>query len=136
MKEVVNMTRLEQTKVKELDPRFLSVIFDKSFPKDYLETKEKTKVDVFEKGLAKELSTKDTIDLTVEKIVKMALACEFGPSLVTKAPAKKMISTISRGILSDSELRKSVLIIADRFASQTKGKTVTLRGKKKTVING
>ncbi len=131
------MARLEQTKtVKEVDQQFLSVIFDKDLSKKDLAAEDLTKVDLFEKGLASQLLSEDTIEQTVVKMVKMALACEFGPSLLTQAGAKPMVDTISRGILSDSGLRKSALIIADRFATSKKTKMVTLRGKKRTVING
>jgi len=131
------MARLEQVKTKkEMDPRFLSVIFDKDFRKQRLEERELSKVALFEKGLAGEISTGDTIEKTVEKIVKMALTCEFSAGLVAKTGAKKMISVISRGILSDSELRKSALIIADRFATGKTSRVVKLRGKRKAVING
>lgn len=129
------MAKLEQVKTKkEMDPKFLSVIFDKDFQKQRLEEKERSKVELFEKGLAGEISTADTIEKTVEKIVKMALTCEFGASLVARTGSKKMISVISRGILSDNELRRSALIIADRFATSRKSKVVKIRGK--AVING
>jgi hypothetical protein len=131
------MARVQQVKAKkEMDPKFLSVIFDKDFQKQRLEEKERSKVELFELGLAAALSTSDTIEGTVEKIVKMALTCEFGAGLVTKPGAKKMVSVISRGILSDSRLRRSALIIADRFATSRKAKVMTLRGKRKAIING
>jgi hypothetical protein len=54
-----------------------------------------------------------------------------------------MVSVISRGILSDRNLRRSALIIADRFATSRKTKVLTLRGKSlpagrrgKAIING
>ena len=59
---------------------------------------------------------------------------EFGAELVMKPGAQKMISVISRGILSDRELRRSALIIADRFSSGEKKQVVVIRGK--TKING
>jgi adenosylcobinamide amidohydrolase len=144
VKGVINMAKLEQTKTKkDVDSRFLSVIFDKDFPKESLQEKEKSKIELFEKGLAGEISRSDTIEQTVEKIVKMALTCEFGASLITKPGAKKMVSTISRGIISDSTLRRSALIIADRFANSEKSKVIKLRGKtvpggrqEKVIING
>jgi len=46
----------------------------------------------------------------------MALAAEFGPSLVASRGARQMVETIARGILNDAELRKQALIIIDRFA--------------------
>jgi len=131
------MARVQQEKTKkEIDSKFLSVIFDKDFQEQKLEDKEKSKIELFESGLAGELLTSDTIEQAVEKIVKMALACEFGASLTAQAGAKKMVSVISRGILSDSGLRRNALIIADRFATGKKSKLVTLRGKRKAVING
>ncbi len=133
------MARLEpgeQNEQKEMNPKFLSVILDRDFQKQQLEEKDRSKVELFERGLACELLTSDTIDRSVEKIVKMALACEFGAELVTKPAAKKMVSVISRGILSDRDLRRSALIIADRFATSRKTKIVPLRGKGKSVING
>lgn len=132
----VNMARLEQDQQKEMDPKFLSVIFDRNFQKQRLEEKERSKVELFERGLAGDISTLDTIEKTVEKIVKMALVCEFGAGLVAQKGAKRMISAISRGILSDSSLRRSALIIADRFATSGKTKVVALKGKRKTTING
>jgi hypothetical protein len=138
------MAKVQQVKEKkEMDPRFLSVIFDKDFREQRLEERELSKIALFEKGLAGEISTADTIECAVQKIVKMSLACEFGAGLVARTGAKKMISVISRGILSDSELRRSALIIADRFATGKKSKVVKLRGKSlpagrqgKAVING
>jgi len=130
------MARLEQNEQKEISTKFLSVILDKDFQKQQLQEKDRSKLEVFERGLACELSTSDTMDRSVEKIVKMALTCEFGAGLITKPGAKKMVSVISRGILDNSELRRAALIIADRFATSKKTRTVTLRGKGKTVING
>ena len=129
------MARLEQEKIKkEIDPGFLAAVLDKNVSKQQLNVKNRSKLDLFEKGLAGELSKSDTIDGSVEKIVRMALACEFGAELVTKPGAARMISVISRGILSDRELRRSALILADRFSSEEKSKVVYVRGK--TKING
>ena len=50
------------------------------------------------------------------KIVKMALAAEFGPSIVAAQGARPMIETITKGIMNDSELRKQALLIIERFA--------------------
>ena len=121
------MARLQQTKVKDIDQKFLSVIFDPGFKRQSLKEEEKCQLEVFERGLASQLSTTDTIDKTIEKIVKMALACEFGASLLVNPGAKAMVSTISRGILSNSELRRSALIIADRFAKNPDIKEIKLR---------
>ena len=78
------MARLEQSEQKEMNPKFLSVILDKDFQKQQLEEKDRSKVELFERGLAGELLTSDTIDRSVEKIVIMALTCEFGAALITK----------------------------------------------------
>jgi glucose-6-phosphate-specific signal transduction histidine kinase len=82
-----------------------------------LEEKEIEKMELFEKGLAKELHKTDTIEQAITKIVKMAVAAEFGASLVAAQGAKDMIATITRGILGDAELRKQALLIVDRFAN-------------------
>ena len=74
------------------------------------------KLELFEKGLANEIKKEDTIEQAITKIVRMALAAEFGPSLVTAKGAKNMITTIVAGIMNDSALRKQALIIIDRFA--------------------
>jgi hypothetical protein len=131
-------TQLKETsKVKEMDPKFLVSVFTKDFEKKSLKKEELSKVDLFEKGLAGELSTGDTIDQSVEKIVKMALAAEFGAGLLTKTGAKAMVSTISRGILGNSELRKSALLIADRFADKRTATEIKLRNKSgKKIMNG
>ena len=57
------------------------------------------------------------IDQAITKIVRMALAAEFGPSLVKSKGADRMVKTISAGIMSDPDLRKQALFILDRFAS-------------------
>ncbi|NQT30621.1 MAG: hypothetical protein HQ596_08620 [Candidatus Saganbacteria bacterium] len=102
----------EWTPAKE----FLPIILGKEIEGD-LGEKDLEKLDLFEKGLANELKKDDTIDQAITKIVKMAVAAEFGPSLVAAKGAKAMIETISRAITSDSELRKQALVIIDRFAT-------------------
>ncbi|MFH1347865.1 MAG: hypothetical protein ABIH22_04160 [Candidatus Margulisiibacteriota bacterium] len=94
---------------------FLPLILGKELGEE-LEEKEIKKLELFERGLANELKKEDTIEQAVTKIVKMALAAEFGTSLVAAKAAKAMIETITRGIMSDAELRKQALIIVDRFA--------------------
>ncbi len=94
---------------------FLPLILGKELG-DELEEKEIEKLELFEKGLANELKKNDTIEQAVTKIVKMALAAEFGATLVAAKGAKDMITTITRGIMSDAQLRKQALIIVDRFA--------------------
>ncbi len=67
--------------------------------------------------MSNELKKEDTIEQAITKIVRMAVAAEFGASLVVSQGAKEMINTIARGILQDSELRKQALLIVDRFAN-------------------
>lgn len=102
----------EWTPTKE----FLPIILGKEIAED-LEEQDLEKLELFEKGLANELKKDDTIEQAITKIVKMALAAEFGPSLVAAKGARDMIDTITRGIMSDPELRKQALIIVDRFAN-------------------
>lgn len=73
------------------------------------------KLELFEKGLAKELKKDDSIGQAITKIVKLALAAEFGPSLVVAQGAQRMITTISAAITNDPKLRKQALIIIERF---------------------
>ncbi|MDI6731396.1 MAG: hypothetical protein QME05_02290 [Candidatus Margulisbacteria bacterium] len=94
---------------------FLPVILGKEIG-DELEERDLAKLELFEKGLANELKKDDTIADAIAKIVKMAVAAEFGPSLVASKGAKAMIDTIARGIMHDAELRKQALVIIDRFA--------------------
>jgi len=77
---------------------------------------ETTKLDLFEAGLAAEINKGDTIQNAMTKMVRMALAAEFGPSLVKSKGAEHMVETIVAGILSDTELRRQALVIVDRFA--------------------
>jgi hypothetical protein len=105
------------------DTRWMSLIFGPEAPvreaiEEGTEEKQETKLDLFEKGLAQELSTGDTIDQAFTKIVKMALCAEFGPSFVKDKGAKGMTETIVRGIMGDSALRKQALMIVDRFAKK------------------
>ncbi|MBI5699252.1 hypothetical protein HZC35_02940 [Candidatus Saganbacteria bacterium] len=86
------------------------------FGKEKLGKKEKEKIELFEAGLSTELKKTDTINSALTKMVRMALAAEFGPTLVKSKGAEHMISTIVAGILSDSELRKQSLAIIDQFA--------------------
>ena len=86
------------------------------FGKEKLGKKEKAKIELFEAGLSAELKKTDTINSAITKMVRMALAAEFGPTLVKSKGAEHMISTIVTGILSDHELRKQALSIIDQFA--------------------
>jgi hypothetical protein len=94
---------------------FLPIILGKEIGEE-LEEKDLKKLELFEKGLANELKKEDSIEQAITKIVKMALAAEFGPSLVAAQGAKAMIENITRGIMIDPELRKQALVIIDRFA--------------------
>ena len=96
---------------------FLPIILGKEFSEE-LEDEELAKIELFEKGLANELAKEDTIAQAISKIVKMALAAEFGASIVAAKGAQAMIETIVGGITADAELRKQALIIIDRFAQQ------------------
>jgi hypothetical protein len=105
--------------VKAPDTRWMSLIFGPEAPvKEQLDKSEERKIALFEKGLAKEIDTTDTIDEAFTKIVRMALAAEFGPSFSKAKGAKGLIDTIVRGITGDSELRKQALLIIDRFAKK------------------
>jgi hypothetical protein len=106
-----------QSRKKDWAPtkEILPLIIGKDFGEE-LEEKEIKKLELFEKGLANEIKKNDTIEQAIIKIVKMALAAEFGPSLVSAKGAQGMIETISRGIMGDAQLRKQALIIIDRFA--------------------
>ena len=99
------------------DTRWMSLIFGRGAPlKRELGEVEEERIELFEKGLAREIRAADTINAAFEKIVKMALAAEFGPSFVKAKGAKGMVDTIVRGIMGDSELRKQALLIIDRYA--------------------
>lgn len=94
---------------------FLPLILGKSFDEE-LNPQELDKVAFFEKGLESELKKNDTIEQALTKIVKMALAAEFGPSLVAAKGAAPMVTKITGAIMSDPLLRKQALLIVDRFA--------------------
>jgi len=95
---------------------FLPLILGKE-PGEELTKKENDKLELFEKGLARELNKKDSIEEAIGKMVKMALAAEFGPSLVKAVGAKRMIETITASIMTDPKLRKQALIIVDKFTN-------------------
>ena len=101
------------------DPRFFSLMFGKDLPhKKALEQKEQEKLNLFESRLGKELFTTDTINQAITKIVKTALAAEFGLSILASSQSRPMIETITRGIMGDQTLRKQALIIIDKFARE------------------
>ncbi len=105
---------------KELrEKQFLPLIFGKeALLKEEIGREEEERIALFERGLEKELKAGDTIEQAVTKIVKMAIAAEFGVSLVRAKGAEGMIKTITSSILSDSILRRQALILVDRFARQ------------------
>lgn len=88
-----------------------------------LSDEQQIKVDAFEKGLTQELHPSDSIDEAVTKMVRMALAIEFGAVLTRAKGAKKMIETIASGIMQDPTLRKQSLLIMDRYAGAELRKT-------------
>lgn len=83
-----------------------------------LVNEEVNKLELFEKGLKNGIKKSDTIEAAVAKMVKLALAAEFGPSLVKAQGAEPMVSTITRAIMSDVKLRKQALIIIDRLSNE------------------
>jgi hypothetical protein len=102
---------------KEWSParNFLPLILGENLEQE-LNTEEISKLELFEKGLARELSREDTIEQAITKIVKMALAAEFGPSLVAAKGAGNMVLSIVNLIMHNAQLRKQALIIVDRFS--------------------
>jgi len=99
------------------DKRWMSLIFGpQATLRRELEEGDEQKIEIFEAGLSKEINAADTIETAFTKIVRMALACEFGGSFVRSKGAKGMIDTIVRGIMGDSELRRQALLIIDRYA--------------------
>lgn len=110
-----------RTEIKKTDwnptKDFLPIILGKE-PGEELSKKELDKLALFEKGLANELNKEDSIQQAIGKIVKMALAAEFGPSLVKAVGAQKMVETISQAISHDPKLRKQALVIIDKFSHE------------------
>ena len=96
---------------------FLPAILGKNAGEE-LNQEELGKLELFEKGLASEISQGDSIQTAITKMVKMALAAEFGASLVKASGAQKMVTTITRAILGDAQLKKQALVIIDRFAHE------------------
>jgi len=108
-----------QIRRKEWEPtaNFLPLILGQD-PAEKVSKKELKKLELFEKGLAKEIRQDDSLPQAVTKMVRMALAAEFGPSLVAAKGAPRMVETICRAIMSDPQLKKQALIIIDRFANE------------------
>ncbi|NQU17580.1 MAG: hypothetical protein HQ564_05885 [Candidatus Saganbacteria bacterium] len=105
------VTMLEREVIKQKKSAFPFL-----FTNEKVKDKESSKLDVFEKGLENEICKADTVEMAVEKMVKMALLAEFGAGLLTSTGSRGMIDTITYGILHDEELRKQSLLIIDRFA--------------------
>lgn len=117
---------------------FLSMLFgkDSDFQPIMARAEELTKtqerkVSLFEKGLEHNLRATDTIDDAVRKVVKVALAAEFGISLVKAKGANNMVETIVRGIMGDPLLRKQALLIIDRYTGTFPKPTVAQGSTKK-----
>jgi len=112
-----SLTPRGRVEVSTPDTRWMSLLFGEGAPlKKQLEEGEEKKVDLFELGLARELKAQDTINEAFTKIVRMALAAEFGPSFAKAKGAKGMIDTIVSGIMGDSQLRRQALMIVNRYA--------------------
>ncbi len=95
---------------------FLPLILGKDAD-DELSRNDLAKLELFEKGLEKEIDREDSIELAVSKMVKMALAAEFGPSLVAAKGAQPMVASITNMILCEPSLKKQALVIIDRYAN-------------------
>ncbi len=78
--------------------------------------KDEEKIESFEKMLSELLRLSDTIPEAIEKMVKAALACEFGSGILDGKKSGMMVKSISGSILADTELRRQALLIIDRFA--------------------
>lgn len=129
------MERLQPRKIphkkEEMNKNFLSVMFGKEFIDKELSDDDEEKLELFEKGLLSTIDKQDPIEKAIEKIVKTALACEFGPSFVVQKGAERMIKTISHGIITDAQLRKQALIIMDKFASPKASKRIKMPASRK-----
>ncbi len=74
------------------------------------------KIEAFEKMLSELLKLSDTIPEAINKMVKAALACEFGKNILDDKKSAIMVKSISGSIMADSELRRQALLVIDRFA--------------------
>lgn len=118
---------------QEPDMGFLSTLFSKAAPMaewtewaELAEEKEKSKIEMFQAGIAQELKPEDTIETAVGKVVKVALASEFGVSFARSKSTEPMISVIVRGIMGDSTLRKQALVLIDRYLKPAEMKKTRL----------
>ncbi|MDD4050093.1 MAG: hypothetical protein PHX47_03755 [Candidatus ainarchaeum sp.] len=78
--------------------------------------KDEEKIESFEKMLSELLRFSDTIPEALNKMVKAALACEFGNGILDGKKSDMMVKSISGSILADGELRRQALLVIDRFA--------------------
>ncbi len=110
--------RTPEIKKKEWSPakEFLPIILGRDLDED-LKQEDLSKLELFEKGLESELRASDTIEQAVGKMVRMALAAEFGPSLVAARGARAMVDNIVNLIMCEPQLKKQALIIIDRFTN-------------------
>lgn len=83
---------------------------------DKLDQKQISKLSLFEEGLKNEIKKTDSVEGAIVKIVRMALAAEFGAAFVKSRGVNAMIESIVKVIMSDNTLRKQALLIIDRFA--------------------
>ena len=112
-----NLQPLRPDEQPSQNTEMFSVLFGQE-PSVQASEEQRQRLDSFEKGLTQELNPSDSIDEAVTKMVRMALAVEFGAALTRAKGAKKMIETIAAGILQDSTLRKQSLLIMDRYAGE------------------
>lgn len=107
-------------------PNLLPLMFSdgdlSEFENGKTEEERSEKVNLFEAGLAYELSETDTLDESLEKIVKVALVSEYGTTLAKEHGFKRMVDAIKKSIEQDPILRKQALIIADRFTGKKRDK--------------
>ncbi len=78
--------------------------------------KDTDKIESFESMLSELLRFSDSIPEAIAKMVKAALACEFGSKVLEHKKCDSMVKAISQGIMSDTELRRQALLIMDRLA--------------------
>ena len=109
-------TKLRQEKQENWKPAkaLLPLMIEAECP----EEAELEKLALFEKGLAKELRSGDSLDKTMSKMVKMALAAEFGASFVKSKGCEEMAKSIMQVMSADPQLRRQSLLIIDRFVKK------------------
>lgn len=138
-KEMIKMNNknLSQQKSQNWSPnsKLLPFMFDTEPELLKLEEEEKTRVEQFEKKLAGELKSTDTIEEAINKMVKAALGVEFGEKLMKEKAAYDMINTITHGILADPQLRRQALIIVDRYTGVNQPKEIIREKSNKTKVS-